>query len=237
MHRRFFHAAAVCPILLLAGCEVTTEHAGPSQYDSAAFERGSAEELHVDLRMGAGDLKIGTGTHKLAQAYFSYNSADEKPEAHFDAGRSATLTITQPESHRHVRVAASKYGWDVRLAEDIPLSLRVTFGAGNAQLDLGSLWLRDVTVEMGVGELEMDLRGQPKHDYNVSIHGGVGEATVRFPGNVGVSADASGGIGNIEARNLRGSHGHWVNEAFDHSPVHIHVNVEGGIGNIRLIGE
>jgi hypothetical protein len=27
---------------------------------------------------------------------------------------------------------------------------------------------------MGVGKLEMDLRGNPKHNYDVRIHGGIG---------------------------------------------------------------
>jgi len=232
-------AAAACTMIVLSSCVMTVDHAGPTKYDSTSFDRGNVDEMNVDLTMGAGDLKVGTGTHKLAQAYFTYNIPEDKPEVQFDpAGRSATLTIRQPTDHnRHIRIGSNKYGWDVRLANDVPLSLRVHFGAGQGELDLGTMALRDVNVDMGVGQLEMDLRGQPKHDYTVSIHGGVGEATVRLPGNIGVSADASGGIGNIEVQNLRGSHGHWVNDAYDHSPVHVRVTVEGGIGNIRLIGE
>jgi len=226
-------------MLLLSGCVVSVDHAGPTQYDSAAFERGSVDDLRLELNMGAGDLKVGTGTSKLAQTYFTYNIPGDKPEVHFTpAGHSGTLTIRQPgQNGNHVHVQPNKYGWDLRLSQDVPVSIRANFGAGQAQLDLGSLQLRDVQVDMGVGELEMDLRGEPKHDYSVRIHGGVGEATVRLPGNVGVSADASGGIGNIEVQNLHGAHGHWVNDAYEHSPVHIRVSVEGGIGNIRLIGE
>src|SRR3569832_983961 len=50
-------------------------------------------------------------------------------------------------------------------------TLRVTTGAGESHLDLGSLALRRVEVEMGVGEVQMDLRGNPKHDYEVRIRG------------------------------------------------------------------
>ncbi len=239
MNRRVFAGAATSTMLLLSACVLNVDHAGPPQYESRSFERGSVDDLRLDLNMGAGDLKIGTGTHNLAQAYFTYNLNNDKPEVNFNpSGHSANLTIRQPNhGGGHIRTQPIKYAWDLRLSQDVPLSIRVNFGAGQAQLDLGSLALRDVQVNMGVGELEMDLRGQPQHDYSVRIHGGVGEATVRLPGNVGVSADASGGIGNIETENLRGSAGHWVNEAFDHSPVHIRVTVEGGIGNIRLIGE
>jgi hypothetical protein len=235
--RRFLRlAAALTPILLLAGCVVGERtRTGPVQYDTQSFEKGKAEELHLDLRMGAGDLKVGTGTSKLAQAYFTYNVPDWKPESKHDPN-GGILSIRQPEGHRS-HFGSTKYEWDLRVAEDIPLYVRVEFGAGQAQLDLGSMNLRDVQVDMGVGHMTMDLRGNPKRDYSVRVHGGVGEAIVRLPGNVGVQADANGGIGSIQAQNLKGSHGHWVNDAWDSAKVRVRVNVEGGVGSIRLIGE
>lgn len=230
-------AGAFCPLLFLSGCVVgTMDRTGPTQYDSQSFERGSVGELHLDLNVGAGDLKLGTGTHKLAQAYFTYNVADWKPEVRYEPqGARGNLTISQ--NGHHGTVGSSKNEWDLRLSQEVPLYLNVKFGAGQAELDLGSLPLRDVQVDMGVGKLDMDLRGNPKTDYNVRIHGGVGEATVRLPSSVGVYAEASGGIGSIDAQNLQKVDGHWVNDAYEHAKVHVHVTVEGGVGSIRLIGE
>ncbi len=230
-------AGVLCPLLFLSGCAVTVDRAGPTQYDSLSFERGSVEELHLDLNMGAGDLKLGTGTHKLAQAYFTYNVPGWKPEVRYDPqGARGNLAFRQPDHHGPT-FGASKNEWDLRLSQEVPLYVTAKFGAGQAQLDLGSLPLRDVQVEMGVGKLDMDLRGDPKHDYNVRIHGGVGEATLRLPSSAGVYAEASGGIGSIEAPNLHRVDGHWVNDAYEHAKVRIHVTVHGGVGSIRLIGE
>jgi len=230
-------AGVLCPMLFLSGCVITSDRTGPTRYDARSFERGSVEELHLDLNMGAGNLKVGTGTSKLAQTYFTYNVAEWKPEIRYDPqGARANLSIRQPGGNRS-HFSNTKYEWDLRLSQEVPLYLTANFGAGEAQLDLGSLPLRDVQVHMGVGEIDMDLRGNPKRDYNVRIHGGVGEATVRLPANVGVYAEAAGGIGSIEARNLRKTGGHWVNDAYEHASVHIHVTVEGGVGEIRLIGE
>jgi hypothetical protein len=215
-------AGVLCPLWFLAGCAVTLDR---------------AEELHLDLDMGAGDLKVGTGTHKLAQVYFTFNVAEWKPDVRYGLqGARANLAIRQHGQHR-ANLGSVRNEWDLRLSQDVPLFVTVNCGAGNAQLDLGSLPLRDVQVEMGVGKLDMDLRGDPKRDYNVHIHGGVGEATVRLPSLAGVYAEASGGIGSIETRHLRGVDGHWVNDAYDHAKVRVHVAVEGGVGSIRLIGE
>ena len=223
--------------VLLSSCVVTHTAVGPTQYDSPSFERDDVKEVRLNLTMGAGDLKLGSGTRKLMQGYFTYNVPSWKPEVHYDKmGDIGNLTIRQP-GHTHSHFGSMKYEWDLRFAQDLPLNVKVEFGAGDAQLDLGSLTLRDVEVDMGVGKLMMDLRGNPKNNYNVRINGGVGEATVHLPGNVGVYAEASGGIGEISARGLKKMEGHWENDAYDSSPVKIHVNVQGGVGAIHLIGE
>jgi len=104
------------------------------------------------------------------------------------------------------------------------------------RLDLGSLALRSLEIHMGVGELRVDLRGKPKHDYDVNIHGGVGEATIYLPEGVGISADASGGIGEINVRGLQKHGGHYTNDAYGHAKTNIHLQIRGGIGSIHLIG-
>jgi predicted membrane protein len=104
-------------------------------------------------------------------------------------------------------------------------------------MDLGSLSLRSVEVHMGVGKVDMDLRGNPKHNYDVRIRGGIGEATVRLPAGAGVYAEGSGGIGEIKTQGLRREGGHWVNDAYEDAKVRIHLDIHGGIGSIRLIGD
>jgi len=223
--------------ILLSGCVMHTSEAGPTQYDSPSFERGDVKEVRLNLEMGAGDLKVGTGTRKLMQAYFTYNVPSWKPVVDYStSGDAGSLTVRQPGG-RHGHFGNTKYEWDLRLSQDVPIDFRLNFGAGKAELDLGSLMMRSVTVDMGVGSLNMDLRGNPKHDYNVRINGGVGEAVLHLPSNVGVYAEAGGGIGGISVHNLRHEEGHYVNDAYGTSAVTIRVNVEGGVGSIRLIGD
>jgi predicted membrane protein len=110
-------------------------------------------------------------------------------------------------------------------------------GAGEAHMNLGTMNLRSVEVHMGVGQVELDLRGKPSRDYTVEIHGGIGQAIVHLPSTVGIVANASGGIGDIEVNGLEKHEGRWTNAAFEHSPVTIHLDVKGGIGNITLTAE
>jgi hypothetical protein len=223
-------------MLCLAGCMVET--AGPVHHEYQAIDRDQIETLRLNLVMGAGELRVGSGTEKLVRADFGYNVPAWKPDFQFhSANGRGDLTIRQPETHR-ANFGHTEYQWALTLNREVPLDLSVHFGAGQAKLDLGGLSLRSVNVDMGVGQVDMDLRGLPKQDYDVRINGGVGEATVRLPADVGLVADAHGGIGEIQAHGLRKeSGGRYVNDAYGSAKVTIHLTVNGGIGSINLIAD
>ncbi len=225
-------AGALC----LSGCVIQV-NTGPMRHEFREFDREGVERLRVELRMGSGELKVRGGAAKLAHADFTYNVDAWKPEVryHGTAG-SGDLTIEQPGGN-HSSIGDTTYRWDLQLANDVPVELIANLGAGESQMDLGSLDLRRVEVLMGVGELHMDLRGKPKQDYDVRIRGGVGEATIYLARDVGVYASGRGGIGEIHTEGLRRQGDHWVNDAYDNAKVRIHVDVEGGIGEIRLISD
>jgi predicted membrane protein len=103
-------------------------------------------------------------------------------------------------------------------------------------MDLGDLSLRSVTVHMGAGQVDLDLEGHPSRDYDVNISGGVGQATVRLPHDVGIRAEAHGGIGSINVTGLEKKGGAWENDLYDNAKVNVRLKVEGGIGEIRIIG-
>lgn len=222
--------AAMC-----SGCVV--QHAGPTQHDFQAIDRDKAEMVSVRLKMGAGKLRIDTGTDKLVAADFTYNVPAWKPEVRYtkNADR-GTLTIEQPPTEG-IHMAGTEYEWDLRMNREVPLDLDLKFGAGEAHLDIGGLTLRSVSVDMGVGQLDLDLRGNPKKSYDVQVHGGVGEAVVHLPSDVGVEAEAQGGLGSIEASGFRHEGNRYYNSAWEDAKVRIHLDIHGGVGSIRLLSE
>ena len=88
----------VSTVLYLAGCDIDTRPTGPLQYDSFHLDRDRSEVVKVNLNMGAGKLQAGSGTEKLLQAYFTYNTPPwTKPVVKYEAG---TLTIDQGKNGR-----------------------------------------------------------------------------------------------------------------------------------------
>ncbi len=227
-------AAVTISLLGLTGC-VEWEPSGPTRTESRSIDLDKSELVDVMLRMGAGELNVRGGSGKLMESEFRYNRPGLKPEVRYDASGFRGHLVVEEPSHTH-HGGSRDYRWDVRLNDEKPIDLEVHFGAGEGRLDVGSLTLRSLDVHMGVGELRVDLRGTPKNDYNVSIHGGVGEATIYLPSGVGVIADAKGGIGGVNARGLRNRDGRYVNDEYGHAKVTLRLDVRGGIGAINLIG-
>ena len=232
--RGTFAAFVALSLVGLTGC-VEWESSGPSRTETRSIDLDKSELVNVEIKMGAGELNVQGGSPKLMDAEFRYNRPSLKPEVRYESsGFRGNLFVEQPSHGPHG--GNHDYRWDIRLNDEKPIDLQVNFGAGEGRLNVGSLTLRSLDVHMGVGELRIDLRGTPKSDYNVSVHGGVGEATIYLPSGVGVIADAKGGIGGVNAKGLEKRDDRYVNEEYGHAKTTIHLDVRGGIGSINLIG-
>jgi hypothetical protein len=199
-------------------------------------DAAKAEMVRAELSMGAGKLEVAGGATELLEGVFEYNVPGWKPEVRYTStGFRGRLVVRQGQSP--ARFGHARNEWSLKLANGIPLDLVVRCGAGESRFDLGDLNLRGVEVHMGAGAVHMDLRGKQTHDFAVTIHGGVGEARIKAPTDVGVIAEARGGIGSIKVHGMRREGGAWVNEAYGKSRTTIRLDVRGGIGEIDIRAE
>jgi len=228
--------AVVAIAALLTGCEFNAVATGETKTETVSFDLDNSKSVRVELNMGAGELRVTSGTSKLMEGTFSYNVAAWKPVVDYRAGGASTgeLKLSQPGS------SGSSFGnsvndWNVRLNDGPAMDITANLGAGEAKLDLGKMNLNRVSMSIGAGKVEMDLRGEPKRDYTVHIQGGVGETIVHLPKDAGISASATKGLGDIDVEGLEQRNGQWVNPDRIDAPATVRLDVKGGIGQIRLI--
>jgi N-terminal domain of toast_rack, DUF2154 len=220
------------PALFLSGCNPEFRP-GPERTETRTIDLDNSDNVRVQLMMGAGELRVHGGSAKLMEGRFVYHRLLMRPEVTYQrSGTEGELTVKEPSG---VRSGAHGYEWSVALNDQKPLDLEINCGAGETHLELGEMTLRRVRVDMGVGQLRMDLRGEPKNDYNVSVNGGLGQAIIYLPSNVGLEARVEGGIGGIQVSGLEKREGRYVNDALGHAKTTVRVDVHGGIGEIRLI--
>lgn len=234
IHRRSAHRLVALVIMgaLAGGCGFGSV-TGETRNEAVSFDVGESKSARVELRMGNGQLQVAGGTSKLMEGSFAYNVADWKPAVDYRAGAVGDVKIVQPSSTGGFGNTVNN--WNVKLNGDLPLEITANLGAGEATLDLGKLNLNRVEMNIGAGEVKMDLRGEPKHDYTVQIRGGVGETVVQLPRDVGISATATKGIGDINTEGLELRDGVWINPDRVGAPVTVRIDVKGGVGQIRLV--
>jgi hypothetical protein len=232
--------AWILPVLLLGtGCVEMIESAHAPRTDFESVEAGAAEMVRAEIDMPVGELRISGGAAKLMEGEFTYTAPELRPQvAYEETGFRGRLTVALASEKRVMPVKGEDNRWTVRLADGVPMDLHVKLGIGKSEVHPAGMSLRSLDVELGVGEAEIDLTGATwERNFDVRIHGGIGEAGIRVPNDVGVVATATGGIGEIHVVGMRRDGDRWVNDAYGESPVTITVEAKGGIGEIRITSE
>jgi len=207
-------------------------------HDTQAVELQGAKTADMDLDIPAGELTLAGGSSHLMDADFRYDRNEGKPNVDYSvSGGRGELRVTQDPNRWHTQFGNEDNEWNMRVANDVPLDLHLQMGAGQTNLRLNSVNLKNLDVHMGAGQLDLDLTGERKTSVNGTIEGGVGQATIRLPKNVGVHVDATGGIGSVDADGLQRDGSSYINESYGKTPTNIELTIHGGVGEIRLIEE
>jgi hypothetical protein len=213
----------------------TQQQVGKMQRESKSVDLKNAQSARAQLKLGAGELHLAGGADQLMEGEFSYNVSEWKPKVSYDVSGEKGELVVKQGSGEDVRLGAdARNEWDISLNDEVPTDLVVQMGAGESDLDLDSLTLTGVDLQLGAGKTTVDLTGDYAHSFDASIQGGVGEATVLLPSEVGVKAKAEGGLGKINAKGLKRVGDSYVNDAYGESDVNLSVDVQGGIGEINL---
>src|SRR5215203_999494 len=207
---------------------------GDLQRQSQSVDVEEARSVRANLRMGAGELNLTGGADRLMEADFFYNVADWKPEVDYEVSGDTGELVVKQDIIAGVPVGEARNEWDIRFNDEVPTDLSVQMGAGESNLDLDSLTPTGLTLHMGSGKTTVDLTGDYAQDLDASIEGGVGEATVLLPSEVGARVSAEGGLGKINAEGLRREGDSYVNDAYGDSEVTVEVDIQGGVGQITL---
>lgn len=254
---RFAVLMAVVVVLIAAtGCDEGAR-VGDLQTKSETVELGDAESVSVDIEMGAGELDVSGGAGELLEATFTYNVDELDPVVTYSDGK----LIVQ---HGDVRGGIGSFfdldeyrnEWDLRFNDDVPMEMSIDLGAGRTDLVLGSLALTSLDINAGAGEVNLDLSGSQllnqldydmgagkvtldltgdwQDDLDAAIRGGVGELTLKLPGDVGVHVEIDTGIGSVDTSGLTRDGDTYTNDAFGESDVTLNIEIDAGVGKINL---
>jgi hypothetical protein len=125
----------------------------------------------------------------------------------------------------------------VQVADDTPVSLDLTGGAGTFNIDLRSTQLRDIRSTNGAATMEIDLP-KPSGDVPIRLTGGASTITIAL-GGADASVDVTGGLTSL---NTPGGGGggtlagrqHWDSTGYAAAHDRYTISVTGGASTITV---
>lgn len=229
-------AMAALGVVTATGCVRVALPEPRQTTDSDEIAREGATELTASISMGAGRLKVSGGAAGAMDATYVYTDEEWRPEVRYTvAAGTGVLSVSSPTRPRINLTERMHYEWDIALGDDLPLDLSVAMGAGESELELGSLDLRRLSVDMGAGDATIDLSGTPEHDLEAEINAGAGALTLRVPAGVGVRiVGYQDGIGSYRADGFAQDGDALVNDAYGNAPVSFEIILRRGLGDVTV---
>lgn len=214
-------ASLVAGALLALGCSAPAD-AQDWRNVTSFRQRSDEDRLEVQVRYGAGRLKIGPGAvgGELYRVGLRYDPAAFEPITEYDDGQ---LRVGVEGHGGSIRIRDTDAGaLDLDLSRDIPLELDLDFGAVEADIDLGGLMIRELDIETGASETQLrfsspngvacerlslslgaaSMTAEGLGNANcaeINVEGGVGEVTLDFSGEWqrDVEADVAMALGSL----------------------------------------
>lgn len=224
----------IVPILVILFLTACGE-VGPLQTVTETVPLEGASRAAVTLEMGAGNLNVAGGAEELAVGEFTFNVEEWEPTLdRVVAGDAVELEVSQPALETLGTPDGAENVWDLQLNERVPLALAIRLGAGQSDLDLATLNLRELDLSTGASGVNLNLAGDWTEDLDAQIRGGVGELTVYLPDDVGVRVNVDQVLGDLNAEELNETGDYLVNDSYGETEATLNLDIKSGVGTITL---
>lgn len=185
----------------------------------------------VSIKSGASIVAVKGGAKSLAEGSLRSNLTSLKTDSDLENG-TEKISIELENVRRFVNNFVNNL--DVKLAEDIPLSLSVDSGASSLNLDLSTLNLKDLFVDAGASKLDI-IFGDKSDATNVDIEAGVSSVSIILPNGVGAKIESTGGLSGKNFIGFKQTGEHlYESENYNSSAKKINIRIEAGVSSISV---
>jgi hypothetical protein len=208
--------------------------AAASGWDAGAPERlaiplEGAAEAEVMVTFGAGHLAIGPAAPGLL-VDGTYDGG-----VRVEPGGPGRIRLSPPAPT--LRLDRAPYTWQVGLAADVPLRLRVEYGGADGELDLRALRVAELRLRTGASETRVTLP-EAAGFTRVDAEGGAAAIRFRVPDGVAARIRTSIALGSTDVDVVRfprtpGGNG-WESLDFETAPNRVEIEVRGGVGSVSI---
>jgi phage shock protein PspC (stress-responsive transcriptional regulator) len=224
-------------VLLVIAFVLLRPQAGPISTTVSDFiitREAQAERANIVVDGGAGVINIsGTEQADLVTGFLRSNMTN------------LDTTSTIADDTQEVEVGMRGETWTfrgqpanrltMRVADDLPISLRINAGASDLVLDASSLRLEDLRVDTGASRVQITF-GELVPEVRAEIKAGASAITVTLPHELGTRLEVRGAL---MGRNFPGftqlERGVYQTTNYETATNRLNLSVEAGVSNLNII--
>ena len=222
------------------------------------LEEGKASYLLTKIVFPAGRIRIESAETGIVEGSFKNSNDEWKPQLTYtENGDTGNIKIEPKSTVNNINFVDNDTSrWILGLNKNKYYEIDMEVGACQGDLNMEGLLIKNFTLGMGAGSVYVNLKNTsiPKIDISVGagkavvdltgiwnnnlvakIAGGVGEIEIHLPKNVGIKAEVNGLLGGVEAEGFTKKHNKYTNNAFGKTEFSLDIEIDGAIGEVRLI--
>lgn len=206
--------------------------------EQARAELLGATSAKLRIDMPGGLLEVSAGSLALVEARFRFDTESMRPVLRRSTdGDRVLIEVSSPGYEDGV--GRTRNEWTLKLSDSCPFDLELAMRAGRAQLALSGLLLRSLDLNVGGGELLVDLSGAPlQGDLTGHLELGHGKLLLKLPRGAGLRVRAWKAVGTLEVTGLSQDPKQpeaWINPAFEAAEHSIDLTARVGWGDLEIV--
>ncbi len=222
-------------VVLAGGPSPVTGTLLPSQVVSQPL--GSATRAEISISPGVGQLRVSPadeganlieGEVKLAQGERALVDQSQSGDTlHYSIRSQGNSSVWWPSFGDQGKV------WDLKINRDVPLTLELDGGVGDATVDLMRTRVTSLTVKGGIGNGAYTLPRQGR--VSASIKSGIGNLTVIIPAGMAAHVQVNKGLGEVTViGSFQRQDDDYTSPGYSSAADRVDLQIDGGIGNVTV---
>jgi hypothetical protein len=187
-----------------------------------------AGRIRVQHGAGAGQLVSGSAT---AGVSFTSRMHGDEQNVKLTIPSRGMLWFLPPLAWG----ASPGFTWNLALADDLPLILKLETGASETRLDLSKLQVSELRVSTGASDTRITLPEAAGQTW-AEIECGMASVTIKVPEGVAARIKTSSALSStsIDAQRFPYSGGLYLSPDYDTATNRVDINIEMGMGSVTI---
>jgi hypothetical protein len=190
-------------------------------------------QIDATLNPAIGSLRVNNlmGGDSLAEGVLHLLKGEDVDTQQLSNG---TFTIKSKGNFFFLAIGkSSRWKWDLNFTPSVPIDLTVNMGVGEAELDLNRLRIAQLDVSLGVGKITVVL---PAKAMQGKIDCAIGETVITVPRGVEVQVKVNAGITSVDTPSSFTHNGDYYTSAgyHDSGATRIDLEVDQAIGHLEI---